>query len=379
MTSREAYIALNMMDDVGPVRARALREALGSVEAIFEASADDLAKAPRVGPALAGRIVEQRDALDPAAEEARARKHGARIVAFGEPAYPEALAGIHDPPLALYVRGELRPEDRHALAVVGTRRPSHYGVTLTDRLSYQLAKTGFAVVSGLARGIDTAAHEGALKGGGRTLAVLGSALDKLYPPENAKLADRIAGQGAVISEFALGREADRTTFPYRNRIVSGLSMGVLVVEAGLNSGALMTADQALDQNRTVFACPGRADQASAKGSNRLIKAGARLVEDIDDILAEFEFLIRPEQKTRAKALDDAHARVHLNDEEQRIVRALWEDPLDLDTLTRRAELSPAQAASLLIGLEIKRVVRMLPGRRAALAEDIRSLTDAGGV
>ena len=226
------------------------------------------------------------------------------------------------------------------------------------------------MISGLARGIDTAAHKGALKGGGRTLAVLGSALDKLYPPENEELAETIAKQGAVISEYPLGREPDRTTFPYRNRVVSGLSMGVVVVEAGLGSGALHTSDQALEQGRTVFAVPGRIDSPSAKGANRLIKNGARLVEDVDDILQEFEFLIPPETKKKAEQLD-ARPAVQLSGDEQAIVRALWEGSLDVDTLIRRAELKTATVSSLLIGLEMKRVVRMLPGRMVELQPDLR--------
>jgi DNA processing protein len=232
MTRREAYIALNMIGSLGPVRVRNLVSALGSPEAVLEAGEEDLRRAEGIGAEVARGIVAQRGAADPAAEEARARKHGARIITCEEPEYPAALQAIYDPPLVLYVRGTLDPKDKHAVAVVGTRHATHYGLSMADRLAYQLAKTSFTVVSGLARGIDTAAHRAALKGGGRTLAVLGSALDKLYPEENAGLADEIAQQGAVISEYTMGREPDRTTFPYRNRVVSGLSMGIVVVEAG---------------------------------------------------------------------------------------------------------------------------------------------------
>lgn len=237
MTRREAYIALNMIGSLGPVRVRNLVAALGSPEAVLEAGEEDLRRAEGIGAEVARGIVAQRGEVDPAAEEARARKHGARIITCEEPDYPAPLLAIYDPPLALYVRGTLDPKDKHAVAVVGTRHATHYGLSMADRLAYQLAKTSFTVVSGLARGIDTAAHRAALKGGGRTLAVLGSALDRLYPEENAGLADEIAQQGAVISEYTMGREPDRTTFPYRNRVVSGLSMGIVVVEAGLKSGA----------------------------------------------------------------------------------------------------------------------------------------------
>jgi len=226
------------------------------------------------------------------------------------------------------------------------------------------------VVSGLARGIDTAAHRGALKGGGRTLAVLGSALDTLYPPENAELARQIAAQGAVLSEYTLGREADRTTFPYRNRVISGLSLGTVIVEADVGSGALMTADAALEQGRSVFAVPGRIDSAASRGAHRLIKAGARLLDDVDDVLQEFEMLIPPEHRQKADALDP-RPRVQLSPDEQAVVRALYAEPLDVDTLARRAGLASATLNALLLGLEMKRVVRMLPGRVVALAEGLK--------
>lgn len=373
MTEREAYIALNMIDGLGPVKVRSLVAALGSAQAVFTATAEALLTASGVGKELARRIVEQRSSVDPVAEADRAARAGARIIAWGDADYPEPLRAIHDPPLALYVRGTLEKHDRHALGIVGTRHATHYGLTVADRLSYQMAKVGFCVVSGLARGIDTAAHRGALKGGGRTIAVIGSAMDTLYPPENAVLADEIAAHGAVISEYTMGREPDRTTFPYRNRVISGLSMGVVVVEAGRTSGALQTADQALEQGRSVFAVPGRVDSPASKGTHRLIKTGARLVEDMDDILQEFEFLISPEKKQKAKELDPMPT-VQLSGEEQSIVRALWEGALDFDALIRRAELKAATVNSLLIGLEMKRVVRMLPGRMVELAAGLRPET-----
>ena len=370
MTEHEAYIALNMIDQLGPVRVRSLVAALGSPQAILRADVDALMRAEGIGAELAQRIVTQRENVDPADEEQRATRLHARLIAFSDPDYPEALKAIHDPPLALYVQGQLEPRDRHALALVGTRRPTHYGTGMADRLAYQLAKVGFTVVSGLARGIDTIAHKGSLKGGGRTLAVLGSALDRIYPEENVELAAAIARSGAVISEYTLGREPDRTTFPYRNRVISGLSMGVVVVEAGVNSGALMTADQALDQGRSVFAVPGRVDNAAARGCHRLIQTGARLIEDVDDILQEFEFLIPPDSRKKAAAMDP-RPQVPLTPDEQALVRALWEEPLDVDTLARRANLTSAALSGLLLGLEMKRVVRMLPGRLVALADGLK--------
>lgn len=370
MTPRSAYIALNMMEGIGPVKVRALVEAFGSVEAIFDASPDHVLAVRGFGARLAESLVAQRDQLDPEAEEARAHKLGARLVTFVDDDYPPPLKHIHDPPLALYYRGAYDPADSHAVAVVGSRRTTHYGQNAADRLSYQLAKVGFSVISGLARGIDTAAHRGALKAGGRTLAVLGSALDCLYPPENAGLADDIEGHGCVMSEFPLGTEPGRTTFPMRNRIVSGLSEALLVVEAGLKSGAIITANEALEQGRHVFAVPGRIDTASSKGCHALIKQGARLVDDVDDILEEFEFLIPPEKKTQATDLG-RRPKVNLSEPEEAIVRALWDGPLNVDALCRVTGLTSAQISSHLIGLEMKRVAKMLPGRVVDLADGIR--------
>ncbi len=359
-TERDAYIILNKMEDIGPVRVRSLAEALGSLPAILTADAEDLMRADGVGRDLARRIIEQRGDMDPADEVRRAEKMGARVITPLDDEYPAPLKEIHDPPLALYVMGTLDKKDTHAVAIVGSRRSTHYGKMVADRLAYHLVKVGFTVVSGLARGVDTAAHEGAIKSGGRTLAVLGSGLDRMYPPESAALAEQIAAHGAVISEFPMGKEPGRTTFPIRNRIVSGLSMGVVIVEAGLKSGALITADAALEQGRSVFAVPGRIDSPASRGAHRLIKNGAKLVEDVDDILQEFEFLIPPDT---GKKLDE-HRRpeVELSGEEQDIVRALWHGALDVDALAREAGLNSAKISSLLITLEMKRVIRMLPGR-----------------
>ena len=357
-----------MIDGLGPVRVRKLVAALGKPEAVFSASEEELQLAEGIGKDLAKKIITQRGEVDPVAEEKKAAKCDARIITFEEDEYPDQLKTIYDPPVALYVRGTLEKKDKHALGIVGTRHATHYGLSVTDKLSYQLAKVGFCVVSGLARGIDTAAHKAALKAGGRTIAVLGSALDTLYPKENTELADAIAKQGAVISEYTMGREADRTTFPYRNRVVSGLSMGIIVIEAGSNSGAIITATDAAEQGRIVFAVPGRVDSPSARGCHQLIKTGARLIEDIDDVLQEFEFLIPP--GTRKKTQEELPLRpdVPMNENEQAVVRALWKGALDIDSLARASGLKMHEISSLLLGLEMKRVVRILPGRVVELVE-----------
>lgn len=368
MNRRHAYIALNMITSLGPVRVRNLVEALGKPEAVFAASEMDLRQAQGIGADLAAKIIAQRGEVDPIKEEEKAAKHDARIITFEEDEYPEQLKTIYDPPIALYVRGTLEKKDKHAVAIVGTRQATHYGLSVADKLSYQLGKVGFCVVSGLARGIDTAAHRGALKGGGRTIAVLGSALDTLYPKENAELADAIAKQGAVISEYTMGREADRTTFPYRNRVVSGLSVGVILVEAAVGSGAMITAEDAAEQGRIIFAVPGRIDSPSARGCHKLIKNGARLIEDIDDVLQELEFLIPPDKKEKAQTELPLRPDVQMNEQEQAIVRALWKGELDVDSLARASSLKVHELSSLLLGLEMKRVVRILPGRIVELVE-----------
>jgi len=363
MTEREAYIALNMMEKIGPVRVRSLASVLGSVQAIFDAPREALAAARGVGPGQVAAILGERERKDPVAEQERAGRAGARILTPVDEEYPRPLRAIHDPPLALYVRGELQQRDRQAIAIVGTRHPSHYGRGVSETLARQLARAGVTVVSGLAEGIDTCAHRGALRGEGRTLAVLGSALDSIYPRSNTGLAGEIEGQGAVMTELPFGRQADRTTFPMRNRIVSGLSKGVVVVEAGARSGALITVRQATDQGRTVFAVPGRIDQPVARGCLALLKDGAVLVTSVDDILQEFEFLLSPlvREQTAERGPQPA-----VSEDEARLLGLLEGGEQDVDTLIRSSGLKPGTVNSILLRLEMKKRVRMLPGRLVEL-------------
>ncbi|MDI6775100.1 MAG: DNA-processing protein DprA [Verrucomicrobiota bacterium] len=367
MDERSAYIALNMMEKVGPVTVRSLKDALGSAAAVFDADKDDLRRVRGVGRDIVEAIVANRGSVDWAGELARTDQLGARIVTAVDEEYPPPLREIHDPPLALYVRGALQSRDKQAIAVVGTRRPTHYGRDAAGRLAYQLGQAGFVVVSGLALGIDTAAHEGALKAQARTLAVIGGGLDVVYPPSNLGLADRIAAQGAVLSEYPLGCQPDKTTFPVRNRIVSGLSMGVLVVEAGRQSGAMHTARQAAEQGRPVFAVPGRIDSPASQGCHDLIKQGARLTECLDDVLQEYEFLLPAHALTAAAKA--SVVRVALTADEERIVESLGQGEMDVDSLIRACGLDAATIASLLLGLEMKRLIRMLPGRIVELRRE----------
>jgi len=359
MDEREAYIALNMMEHVGPVGVCSLVSTLGCAIRVFDAGARELRVARGVGTEVAESIIRQRDELDWQAEPGRAEAIGARIVTQIDDEYPKDLLQIHDPPLALYVRGRLECRDRNAIAVVGTRRPTHYGRDCAEKFAYQLGKRGLVVVSGLAAGIDMVAHQGALKAGGRTLAVLGSGLDYIYPASNAELAEDIAARGALISEFPLGRRPDKTTFPMRNRIVSGMSMGVLIIEAGHRSGALITASLALEQGRAVFAVPGRVDSRASVGCHELIRNGACLTRQVDDILDELDLLL-PRERTPMGA--PTRARPPLTEGESRVFDLLESGSRDVDSLIRTTGMRPGEVSSVLIGLEMKRVVRMLPGR-----------------
>ncbi|WFB37174.1 DNA-processing protein DprA [Kiritimatiellota bacterium B12222] len=362
MTEREALIALNMVDGIGPVRVRELMQVLGSAASILEAEVSDWVQAKGIGQKLAEKLKTRLRDLDVEGEIRRAEKLGAHIVTCVDESYPEMLKSIHDPPLALYVKGELLAQDKHAIAMVGSRRCTHYGTQVADRLSFQLAKQGYTVVSGLARGIDAAAHEGALKGGGRTLAVLGTGIDQVYPPEHVGLAEKIMAQGALISEFPIGFKPTRQSFPQRNRIVAGATGGTLVVEAARGSGAMMTVDFATEFGRLVFAVPGRIDNPSAGGCNGLIKNGAKLVEDVDDILEEFEYLIPPKPEGRE---DPVHAKpqVQLTESEKKILDFLGRSDVGQDELIRETGLSASVVATALLMLEMKRQIKSLPGQK----------------
>ncbi len=360
MNATEACIALNMLPTMGPVRLRKLLEVFREPQQILAAKRSDLQRVEGVGREVADQISNWESTIDLAAELKRIREFGAAVLTQESPLYPRPLRQIHAPPIVLYVWGELLERDHHAIGVIGARRTTHYGMESAKKLSYQLAYAGLTVISGLARGIDTAAHQGALAAKGRTVAVLGSGLARLYPPENAALAEKIrSGNGAIVSEFPMEVEPDRQTFPMRNRIISGWSQGILVVEAGLNSGALITAAQALDQGRLVYAVPGHINAPSAMGSNRLIQQGAKLVMDAGDILEDLQVLL-PEMKTPPAAA--ARPLPPLSDEEQRIYEAIGANETSIDHIAERTKLPSAIVSAVLLQLELKRLVKQLPGK-----------------
>ena len=297
MSPLEAIVALNALPKIGPVRVHRLLEHFGSPEQILGAPVDRLCRVDGIGPETAALLHGWQDHADPATEIRRAREFGAAIITRDDPTFPPALRDCYDAPLLLYVLGELTDRDRHALAIVGSRRATHYGRQVTHKFSFQLARAGFTIVSGLARGIDTSAHEAAIAAAGRTVAVIGSGLARLYPPENLALAERIAdGHGAVVSEFPLDTAPDKQTFPMRNRIVAGWAQGVIVTESPAWSGALITANLATDYGRPVFAVPGPVDRPSSGGCHALIRNGSTLVTDpsqVLDDLGELPFAATP--------------------------------------------------------------------------------------
>jgi DNA processing protein len=358
MTTEEAYIALNMIPKLGPVRLRALLEVFATPQAVLEAGEADLRSVRGVGIEAAQSIRAWRNHADPASELDLAKREGVQVVTLADENYPPQLREIHDPPTVLYVRGNLLERDRVSMGVVGSRKPTHYAGESAKRLSHQLAYAGVTVVSGLARGVDTAAHQGALAAKGRTIAVLGSGLCQLYPPENAELARKIETSGAVVSEYPLQTKADRRTFPMRNRIISGMSFGLLVVEAGTTSGALISANQAGEQGRSLYAIPGRIDNPNAIGSNRLIQQGAKLVMDVQDILDDFQLLF-----PRQPDLPPPPKPEGLNSAESTIYEAMGSEELFLDELITKTGLPTQEVASTLLALEMRRLVKQLPGSR----------------
>jgi DNA processing protein len=304
--------------------------------------------------------------VDVEAELARIEKAGVRVVTRDDPEYPKNLREIYDPPLVLYVRGSLAETDALAVGIVGARRTTLYGQEMARKLAYQLGHLGVTVVSGGARGIDTAAHTGALQAKGRTVCVIGCGIDVIYPAENKQLFEQIADKGgAVVTEFPFGVQPDRQHFPMRNRIVSGWSLGIVVVEAALNSGALITANFAAEQGRQVFAVPGRVDAASARGCHKLIKEGAKLTEDVQDILVEFAYLI-PREKTAPTPQPDksgaAPSTIKLSEVEEKIFNAIGNEETGVDAIIHATGLTSAVVSSTLLTMEMKRLVRQRPGR-----------------
>ncbi|HWQ70522.1 MAG TPA: DNA-processing protein DprA [Patescibacteria group bacterium] len=359
LAEQDAWLALALIPEVGSATFYRLREALGSVEAVLRADREAIAQVPGISRQVAQAIASfpWRDTLDRELRVIETRGLGLRR--FGDEGYPELLAAIHSPPPVLYLRGTMRSEDRAAVAIVGSRTASPYGAAIAEQISGELAQRGVTIVSGMARGIDAAAHRGALRAGGRTLAVLGCGLGVTYPPEHAELADQIAAQGALISEFPIFMPPKPSHFPRRNRIISGLARGVVVIEAGLDSGALITANYALEQGRDVFAVPGQVTSRFSRGCHQLIKAGAKLTEGWEDIWEDIELQAAPGAQT---ILDLTAVRSPLEPQEVLIIDTLEAGPMQIDDLIGRTQLPAGQMASLLLSLMLKGIIEELPGK-----------------
>ncbi|MFA5255597.1 MAG: DNA-processing protein DprA [Candidatus Omnitrophota bacterium] len=301
-----------------------------------------------------------------------------RIIKIDDAEYPKNLKTLHKPPRALYVNGSFKEEDNFAVAIVGSRRASRYGIEMSEKLGFDLALAGVTVVSGMARGIDSAAHRGALKANGRTIAVMGSGHGHIYPPENTGLYKKIVESGAVISEFENDVSPLPRNFPIRNRIISGLSLGIVVVEAAKNSGALITADFAIEQGRDVFAVPGKISSVTSAGTHELIKDGARLVQNAEDIMEELGLReIAPEPDVNERALREEKiakktARYlynSLTDYERRVYKILSDEPLYMDDVVKASGVELSKASKILLGLELKRLIKELPGKQFIRTEN----------
>ncbi len=362
MESREALVALNMIEHVGPVRARLLLEHFGEAPRILAASKSQLLAVRSIGEETATAIANWEKGIDLAGELKRIADFGCRIVVQSDENYPPLLREIYDPPLVLYVKGELTAKDKNAVAMVGSRQTTHYGIETARKLAYQLAYVDVTVVSGGARGIDTASHQGALAARGRTIAVLGTGINLVTPPENAELFQRIAAAGALITQFPFNRPADKQSFPIRNRIVAGMTLGTVVVEADLHSGALITSNFATEYGRQVFAVPGRIDSPRSKGCHDLIKKGAKLCEGAEDILSEFEYLFPSSNKPASPGETGVLPALELSANEQKVFDALDGEEQDIDEVIRRSGLPSSAVSVALLSLEMKRLARQLPGK-----------------
>ena len=363
MTDLKYWLGFNLVKGIGPAKLQALLDTYKDVSAAWRASERDLERIGLDRRAIA-TFIETRSEVDLDAYLQRVTDAGVTVLTWESEGYPRYLREIPAPPPVLYVAGEIVEADRWAVAVVGTRRLSPYGKQIVRELVTGLVRNGVTIVSGLARGIDGIAHKTAVEMGGRTLAVLGSGIDCLYPPEHRDLARRIIKerQGAIISDYALGTQPDAKTFPPRNRIISGLSLGVVVVEAGKKSGALITADFAVEHNREVFAVPGNVNSYTSAGANRLIQQGAKLVMSVDDILDELNLTMVPQQVVVQMAMPETA-------EEATLLKHLSPEPSHVDEIVRASGMSSAEVSSTLAIMELKDMVQQVGGMRYVLARE----------
>ncbi len=356
------WIGLNSVPGVGRVTFRKLVQQFGSPEQTLAAPQEALKERGGLSDKILEGFASQAWRGQAEKELASAAEAGVAVITLDDSRFPENLRNIPDPPLYLYVRGSIGSEDKRAIAVVGTRTPTHYGRTVTQRFGYELAAAGLTVVSGMARGVDTQAHQGALDAGGRTIAVLGCGIDRVYPPENKGLMHEISTKGAVVTEYPFGTRPEAGFFPARNRIISGLSQGTVIIEAAEDSGSLITASDALKQGRKLFAVPGNVSAPTSRGPNNLIKQGAMLVEQPADVLKALA--MKPGGLRDAMRTDIA-----LSEEESALFRHVLAEPKHIDALTAECASTPGKAGGLLLSLELKGLVKQLPGKYFVRAEE----------
>jgi len=362
VTDRKYWVGFNLVTGIGPAKTRMLLSAFDSdLAAAWNADAGALQAAGLDRRALEN-LLETRTARDLDAEMERISVQGVSVLTWEDEEYPRLLRQIYDPPPVLYVKGQLLPEDEWAVAVVGTRVATTYGKEAATQIAEGLARNGVTIVSGLARGIDSTAHRAALEAGGRTIGVLGCGLDIIYPPENRRLAAQIIQQGALISEYPLSTPPEGGNFPPRNRIISGISLGVVIVEAGSHSGALITADYALDQGREVFAVPGNIFRRASQGTNTLIREGATPVLSVEDILEALNLSLVSQQQA-------ARAIIPENETESRLLEYLSADPVHVDELGQQVGLPISEVTSALTLMELKGMVRQVGGMHYVLAHE----------
>ncbi|MEW6193866.1 MAG: DNA-processing protein DprA [Bacteroidota bacterium] len=357
------------VDGIGPQRILSLISYFKEPKFIFTSSIAELSKIDGISRTLSQRILNPNSSFEQflkkfESEQKSLEKINARIISYWDTNYPALLRRIYYPPILLYTLGEFTSQDQYAIAIVGTRQPTNYGKMQTELLTKQLVQRDLTIVSGLARGIDSIAHKSALKNNGRTIAVIGSGLDVIYPPENKKLFEEIIQNGIVITEYELGTKPDAQNFPRRNRIISGLSLGTLIVETKINGGAMQTAAYAIDQNREIFALPGNINVKQSEGPNSLIQKGeAKLVINADDILNELNIKIKPEV---GKNIPKPN--IELNLFEERIIQLLDNEPKHIDEISSLSSLSISDCLVNLLTLEFKGVVKQLPGKMFLLAD-----------
>jgi DNA processing protein len=358
MEKRDFCLGLSLIKGVGPIVAARILDRFSSADKLLSASPDELASIESLNRETAKNILSFNWSKEVEKEKEKLIKNGADLLSILDNDYPESLKSIYAPPIIIYKKGNIIPEDSISVAMVGSRVPTPYGLRMAKKIADGLAERGVTVISGMARGIDTETHKSSLKRGGRTIAVLGCGIDVIYPPENRKLAKDIIERGALISEFSMGSKPDRGNFPRRNRIISGLTLGTVVVEAAEKSGAIITANYALEQGKEVYAVPGEVSSLKSRGTNRLIKTGAKLVEDAEDIIEDFPSSIKKKLNNRDNS---DFIEISLDEEEKRVYNSITESGSHIDNIVDISGLPAGRVSAILLKLEIRGAVKKVSG------------------